>query len=55
MTHSPSDDLKVDAEIVTIHNKEARDVGIENHARVLRKLDLHILPLVSLLYLLSFL
>ncbi|KAF8555237.1 MFS general substrate transporter [Imleria badia] len=44
MPQSPSDDLK-----------DAMDINTEVHARVLRKLDWHLLPLVSLLYLLSFL
>jgi len=54
---SPSDNLKiVVTEVNPLNDKEAGDaksLAIENHARVLRKLDWHILPLISTLNLLS--
>lgn len=58
---TPSDDLKVGggnkkALIEVPDNaQDAVDLNTEVHAKVLRKLDWHLLPLVSLLYLLSFL
>jgi hypothetical protein len=68
MPQSPSGDLKVGVDIDAIDNKKvpidpdalggAGDtmvLGTEVHAMVLSKLDWHLLPLVSLLYLLSFL
>jgi len=66
MPHSPSGDRKVGIDIEVVNQKEVtfevpRDTGDdmvlnnEVHARILRKLDWHLLPLVSLLYFLSFL
>ena len=66
MPQPPSDDLKVGIDIDVIDNRKAAievpgdardtvDIDTKVHARVLRKLDWHLLPLVSLLYFLSFL
>ncbi|KAF8843025.1 MFS general substrate transporter [Paxillus ammoniavirescens] len=49
---SPSSELSVDNEKGVVETVGARDA---ERARLLRKLDWHLLPLVSLLYLLSFL
>ncbi|KAI9573703.1 major facilitator superfamily domain-containing protein [Boletus coccyginus] len=65
MTRLPSGDRKVRTDIDVVNQKEVafedpRDTGndtvlnYEVHARILRKLDWHLLPLVSLLYFLSF-
>ena len=66
MPQSPSPDLKGGIDTGAIETKNAAiegpggtgdtmDLNTQVHARVLRKLDWHLLPLVSLLYLLSFL
>lgn len=66
MTRLPSGDRKVRTDIDVVNQKEvafedprdtANDTALnhEVHARILRKLDWHLLPLVSLLYFLSFL
>ncbi|KAI9460320.1 MFS general substrate transporter [Boletus coccyginus] len=58
MPHSQaSDDLKVGIDIDPIEaHGDARDANNHKvHARVLRKVDWHVLPLVTLLYLLCFL
>ena len=60
MAHPPPDDLKVGTDTGAI-DSDNKNVPIEvqldgaGHTMVLRKLDWHLLPLVSLLYLLSFL
>lgn len=64
MLQSPSDDLTVDIDNHVIDEKtasgftggalDAIDLGANAHARIMRKLDWHLLPLVTLLYLLSF-
>ena len=58
MPQSPSDDPKVGIDIDAIEaHGDARDATSNNkvHARILRKVDSRILPLVTLLYLLCFL
>ena len=59
MPQSPSDNLKVGIDMDAVNNKEAAIevpvLSTKEHARILRKIDWHVLPLVSMLYLLSFL
>ncbi|KAN0087462.1 Major facilitator superfamily domain containing protein [Tylopilus felleus] len=60
MSYIPSDDLKLGVDIDAIGNKKTAidgtlDLSAAVHARVLRKLDWYLLPLVSSLYFLSFL
>lgn len=68
MPQSPSGDLKVGIDIDAFDNKkvpidsealggagDAMVLGTEVHGMILSKLDWHLLPLVSLLYFLSFL
>ncbi|KAG9313544.1 major facilitator superfamily domain-containing protein [Chiua virens] len=54
MPQSSSDDLKASIEIAN-SAKDAAHLGPGEYVKILRKVDWHILPLVSLLYLLSFL
>ena len=54
----PLSDEKPGVDVDAVDNERALqgvDFNAEMHARILRKLDWHLLPLVSLLYLLSFL
>lgn len=59
MLQSPSGDLKVGIDVDATNIKEAAielpGLRTKEKARILRKIDWHVLPLVSLLYLLSFL
>lgn len=63
MAQSLSPVVKVDTTIVDdkkiainvpINALDAMDLSTKERTRILRKLDWHILPLISLLYLLSF-
>ena len=64
MSQLPSSDLKVGVDTESINNEkpvikvlddvtDTLDLSAKEHARILRKLDWHILPLISLLCLLS--